>query len=141
PKPSPAGNSPAPPPPAPKPSPAGSSPAPAPKPSTSPNHPWGNGHDCGGKAINAPQYNMGQRFFPGPFNPQVCSDYALAQNKAQSGSTSSCRMFNAAYLHKDGVPYGTICSLYSSALDSNTWATYTGGQGYECKQSWTWNLI
>ncbi|KAI7093228.1 hypothetical protein KC352_g39657 [Hortaea werneckii] len=84
---------------------------------------------------------MGQRFFPGPFNPQVCSDYALAQNKAQSGSKSSCRMFNAAYLHKDGVPYGTICSLYSSALDSNTWATYTGGQGYECKQSWTWNLI
>ncbi|OTA34844.1 hypothetical protein BTJ68_05361 [Hortaea werneckii EXF-2000] len=123
------------------PPPPGNSPAPAPKPSTSPNHPWGNGHNCGGKAINAPQYNMGQRFFPGPFNPQVCSDYALAQNKAQSGSKSSCRMFNAAYLHKDGVPYGTICSLYSSALDSNTWATYTGGQGYECKQSWTWNLI
>ncbi|KAI6849032.1 hypothetical protein BTJ68_00414 [Hortaea werneckii EXF-2000] len=123
------------------PSPAGNSPAPAPKPATSPNHPWGNGNNCGGKAINAPQYNMGQRFFPGPFNPQVCSDYALAQNKAQSGSSSSCRMFNAAYLHKDGVPYGTMCSLYSSALDSNTWATYTGGQGYECKQSWTWNLI
>merc|ERR1711939_330042 len=115
----PPGKSPNSPPPAPKPSPPGKSPDPAPKPSASPNHPWGNGHNCGGKAINAPQYNMGQRFFPGPFNPQVCSDYALAQNKAQSGSKSSCRMFNAAYLHKDGVPYGTICSLYSSALDSN----------------------
>ncbi|GAB1735341.1 hypothetical protein NU219Hw_g2979t1 [Hortaea werneckii] len=80
--------------------------------------------------------------FTTPLASSSTGDYALlAQNKAQSGSTSYCRMFNPAYFDKDGVPYGTTGSLYRSALDSQTWATYTGGQGYEGKHSWIWNLI
>ncbi|KAF2723569.1 hypothetical protein K431DRAFT_219735 [Polychaeton citri CBS 116435] len=121
-------------------------------PAKPPTKPWGNGHNCGGKAINAGQYWMGSRYFPGPFNPQVCSDYALAQNAANanaaknqgSASYSKCKMFNAVYYHKNGVPHGTYCSLYSTQL-GDSWATYSGskssnGDKFDCKQSWTWTL-
>ncbi|KAH9815721.1 putative threonine-rich GPI-anchored glycoprotein [Teratosphaeria destructans] len=108
-------------------------------------HPWGNGHNCHGKAINASPYSMGSRFFPGGYNPQVCSDFALAQNaqNAASSASSKCEMFNAVYLHKNGKPWGTYCTLYSTSLD-DSYATYSGGKSgsdqYDCKQSWTWSL-
>lgn len=90
---------------------------------------------------------MGSKFFPGPFNPQVCSDYAFAQtalNKA-SGKKQACQMFNAVYLHKNSVPYGTYCNLYNQGMGTqyaNGPTSFFGGRDrYECKQSWTWSLI
>merc|ERR1712072_976770 len=38
--------------------------------------------DCGDKAIDAPEYWLGSKFFPGPFNPIVCSNYANKQSEA-----------------------------------------------------------
>ncbi|KAI7184508.1 hypothetical protein KC363_g7670 [Hortaea werneckii] len=111
-----------------------------------PGHPWSKPTNCNGKAINASKYFLGARFFPGPFNPQVCSDYALAQNALNKakGVTQQCQMFNAYYLNKNGVPYGTYCGLYNSRLDTS-FATYKGGKAgrdaYECRHSWTYSLL
>ncbi|EME78143.1 uncharacterized protein MYCFIDRAFT_79360 [Pseudocercospora fijiensis CIRAD86] len=92
-------------------------------PAKPPTWPWGKPKNCGGRAINAPRQHMGSRFIPGPFNPQVCSDYAILQNQAnQRAGKPQCKMFNAYYLHKNGVPYGTYCSIYSHSLES-AWAT------------------
>lgn len=113
---------------------------------------WGAPKNCSSKAINAGNYWMGSKFFPGPFNPQVCADYAIyqnAQNKqaaisAGKSSYTPCGMMNAYYLHKNGVPSGTYCALYDTQL-STSWATYSGGYSssgdhYECRQSWTYSL-
>lgn len=62
-----------------------------------PTYPWKQPQNCGGKGIYAPKYQMGGKFFPGPFNPQVCSNYALLQNQVNAAkrSKSQCNMFNA----------------------------------------------
>ncbi|KAM3413470.1 hypothetical protein BST61_g11592 [Cercospora zeina] len=108
-------------------------------------HCWNTPENCHSKGINAPKYHMGGKFFPGPFNPQVCSNYALLQNaiNAQAGK-SQCQMFNAQYLHKNGWPFGTYCSLFSTYLNGNKWGsigtTWSGKDQYECKQSWTYSF-
>ncbi|KAI7238009.1 hypothetical protein KC330_g2866 [Hortaea werneckii] len=118
----------------------------APTSTAKPGHPWSKPTNCNGKAINASKYWLGSRFFPGPFNPQVCGDYALAQNALNKakGVNQQCQMFNAYYLHKNGVPYGTYCGLYNSRLD-NSFATFKGGKSgrdsYDCKNSWTYSLL
>nr|POE48974.1 hypothetical protein CFP56_32126 [Quercus suber] len=111
-----------------------------------PIYPWSIPHNCNSKAISASAYWLGSRFFPGPFNPQVCSDYAISQNieNQSAGATQKCKMFNAYYLHKNDVPHGTYCSLYNSIL-GDSWATYSGGRAsngdkYTCAQSWTYSL-
>jgi hypothetical protein len=108
---------------------------------------WGGPKTCGGKAINAPNYWMGSKFFPGPFNPQVCGDYASYQhilNKqaaiaAGKSYFTPCNSFNAYYLHKNGVPHGTYCALYDASI-STSYATYPGGWSgsnkYDCRQSY-----
>ncbi|KAL1301851.1 hypothetical protein AAFC00_006036 [Neodothiora populina] len=112
---------------------------------------WSKGSSCGGKAINAPQYWMGSKFFPGPFNAQVCGDYAFKQNsinKAQAVSMgrnfyTPCNMVNAYYLHKNGKPHGTYCALYDTDV-ALSWATYNGGfsgsDRFDCKQSYKFTL-
>lgn len=113
-------------------------PAPQPNPPKPPKN-------CGGKGIDAPKYCMGNHFFPGPYNPHACYDYAISLNSAnkKAGLSQSCSYFNAYYLHKNGKPHGTYCNLYNSVLD-NSWATYSGGMSgsdkYECKQSWGFTL-
>lgn len=58
--------------------------------------PWKQPENCGGKGINSPKYQMGGKFFPGPYNPQVCSNYALLQNEINTKSgKKQCQMFNA----------------------------------------------
>jgi len=108
---------------------------------------WGSPKTCGGKAINAPNYWMGSKFFPGPFNPQVCADYASYQHVLNKKSAISagksyftpCNSFNAYYLHKNGIPHGTYCALYDASI-STSYATYTGGWSgsnkYDCRQSY-----
>ncbi|KEQ69011.1 hypothetical protein M436DRAFT_30245, partial [Aureobasidium namibiae CBS 147.97] len=108
---------------------------------------WGSPKGCGGKAINAPNYWMGSKFFPGPFNPQVCADYASYQHILNKQSAilagksyfTPCNSFNAYYLHKNGIPHGTYCALYDASI-SISYATYTGGWSgsnkYDCRQSY-----
>lgn len=108
---------------------------------------WTSPKTCGGKAINAPNYWMGSKFFPGPFNPQVCGDYASYQHVLNKKSAiaagksyfTPCNSFNAYYLHKNGVPHGTYCALYDASI-STSYATYSGGfsgnNKYDCRQSY-----
>ncbi|KAF2153066.1 hypothetical protein K461DRAFT_277851 [Myriangium duriaei CBS 260.36] len=112
---------------------------------------WSGGRNCGGKAPNAPSKCMGQKVIPGPYNPQLCADYAWAQNAANKAaavakgqhSFTPCSYFNAAYYHKDGIPYGTACSLYAEVVDSS-YETYSGGWSgkdyFSCEQSWSFSL-
>ncbi|KAG9959002.1 hypothetical protein KCU61_g7857, partial [Aureobasidium melanogenum] len=106
------------------------------------------GQNCGPKAISAPKYHMGSKFIPGPFNPQVCANYAIEQNtfnrnaaiKAGKHSFTPCKMFNSYFLHKDNKPFGTYCSLYGAALDHNKYATFGGSGSYQTHQSWTFEF-
>ncbi|THY24572.1 hypothetical protein D6D01_05396 [Aureobasidium pullulans] len=114
--------------------------------------PWSNGRNCGHKAINSPQNWMGSRFFLGPFNPQLCGNFAIAQNFQNKATAKSagknyyqpCNMFNAYYLHKNGLPWGTYCALYDIDLVVS-YATYAGatlvGDVFEVAQSFTWTLL
>merc|ERR1712050_277578 len=99
--------------------------------------------DCGDKAIDAPEYWLGSKFFPGPFNPIVCSNYANKQSEVNGASGQKVQMFNAYYLHKNGHPWGTQCALYNSKL-GNEWATYNGSNSgndrFDCKRSWSYHL-
>lgn len=113
---------------------------------------WSSPNNCHGKAINAPAYWISSHFFPGPYNPQVCGDYAIKQTAlnrqaaiaASKSSYSACNMFNAYYLHKNGHPHGTYCALYDSSVNETQYATYGGGYSgsdyYGCAQSWTFSL-
>jgi hypothetical protein len=137
-----------------------------------PSHPWTHPQNCLGKAVDAPQYHLSSYFFPGPYNPQVCADYALAQSSinlnvaaslgvnAQVGGllnlglgasasasvkVQTAKFFNAVYLHRNGEPWGTYCSLYNSLLDVSLVGTNTGivsadGVSLEVKQCFTWDL-
>jgi len=112
---------------------------------------WSSAHNCGAKAVNNGQQFMGGKYFPGPFNPQLCADLAWAQNAANKAaavlanlhSWTPCTYINAAYYHKDGVPHGTQCNMYNTPVDSS-YETYTGGvsggHSFSCGQSWTFQL-
>lgn len=112
---------------------------------------WNPATSCNGKAISAAQYWMGSKFFPGPYNPQLCGDYAIAQNFQNKNaavakglhSYTPCNMFNAYYLHKNNQPYGTYCALYDTDVSVSK-ATYTGGNSgsdnYSCRQSYKYTL-
>ncbi|KAK5147225.1 hypothetical protein LTR04_000882 [Oleoguttula sp. CCFEE 6159] len=104
---------------------------------------------CAG-AINAPSYNLGAKFFPGPYDPSVCAAYATAQtayNKAHKDSSSSsyvpCNMFNAYMVKKNSIAQGTYCTLYDTPLDSS-WGSYKGGWAgqdyFSIETSWTYSL-
>lgn len=112
---------------------------------------WGPAKSCGGKAIDAPKNWMGSKFFPGPFNAQICADYAWSQNEVNKAaavakglhSFTPCKSFNSYYLHKNSVPFGTYCNIYNDEIDISK-ATYSGGWSgadhYECAQSWSFTL-
>lgn len=90
---------------------------------------------------------MGAKFIPGPFNAQICANYAIEQNeynrayakKQGQRSFTPCKMFNSYFLHKNGKPYGTYCSLYGAALD-NSYATFSGSGAYKTHQSWSFEF-
>lgn len=129
--------------PAPSPTPS-PSPAPGPGPAPPSCHGYSAPKTCNGKAIMAPEYHLGSTFFPGPFNPIACGDFAQAQAQVnvQAGSSQSVAMFNAYYLHRNGKPLGTYCSLYDMVVDPAVRATYggetVGGDEFTCQQSWVY---
>jgi len=112
---------------------------------------WGSAHNCGSKGVNNGQHFMGGRYFPGPFNPQLCADLAWAQNAANKAAAvvagkknwTPCTYINAAYYHKDGVPHGTQCNMYDLRVDAS-FETYVGGfsagHNFGCAQSFTFEL-
>lgn len=69
---------------------------------------------------------MGTKFFPGPFDVNVCSAYAQGQNDynkkhgSYNSGNSKCKSFNAYMVKKDGVAQGTYCALYDEVYDSNS---------------------
>ncbi|RMZ69544.1 nad mitochondrial precursor [Pyrenophora seminiperda CCB06] len=108
---------------------------------------------CGHKLHNQQPYCMGQSTFPGPFDPSLCAAYAQKQNSVNRkggiiGSFLSmfgmnkggCVQFQAAYLEKDGVGFGTHCRLFTkkfAAAQANL-EINTGGWG--CQKSYTFDL-
>jgi hypothetical protein len=86
---------------------------------------------CGHKLINKQPYCMGQITIPGPFDPNLCAAYAQKQNEANRKSgviaqwmsmfgfnKGGCVQFQAAYLEKNGVGFGTHCRLYTKKFTS-----------------------
>lgn len=76
---------------------------------------WSQPSHCTSGAISSGgSYWMGSNFYPGPFDPSVCSIYAQAQTNenmrvAQQQGASSytpCNMFNVYMIKKNGVPQG-----------------------------------
>lgn len=91
--------------------------------------------NCDGAAISAGgSYAMGSKFFPGPFNPLLCSIYAKAQNDKNKASAQATgkksftpvNSFNAYMVLKNGFAQGTYCVLFDTKL-STEYAAYTGG--------------
>lgn len=119
--------------------------------STSTSSSWSSAVSCNKQAISASKYWVASKFFAGPYNPQICADFATSQNTINKAAAVSagvhsytpCNMFNAYYLHKNGAPYGTYCTLYDTDV-SVSHATYSGGVSgsdtYTCHQSYKFAL-
>lgn len=128
---------------------------------------WDNPQQCTGGAHDHPQTCIGQHFFPGPYNPALCADYAAAQNAENSEKSQGtiwsfswtswwwkrnfslsynplkCTFFNAYMIKKDGVGQGTYCSLFAEQYEASV-ATYNPGWiadvFWSIESSWTWCL-
>lgn len=109
---------------------------------------WTNPQKCQG-AHSQPTTCIGQKFFPGPFNPQICASYAQAQNikngavTGRGYSSNTCSFFNAYMLKKNKAPMGTFCSLYAQSYSSSL-ATYIpgwqSGSFWDIETSWSWSI-
>lgn len=87
---------------------------------------WKNPQNCSSVIHNHPSTCMGQVFFPGPFDINVCATYAASQNALNSKSLGlfswaswfgysplKCNFFNAFMIKENGVAKGTYCSLFT----------------------------
>ncbi|KUJ19494.1 uncharacterized protein LY89DRAFT_546028, partial [Mollisia scopiformis] len=128
---------------------------------TPPSQPgWQPPQQCGsdgGSVHNHPNNCMGTSFFPGPYNPAVCANYAQAQNSQNKQSpwwsqwvnawtgynSHQCDFFNSYMLKKNGHPLGTYCALFSQSYSGGE-AIYTPGwQGsdyWSIESSWGWEI-
>jgi hypothetical protein len=113
---------------------------------------WNPPSPCsGGNAISNPSCSLGGKFYPGPYDPNVCAAYATAQtaaNKAAaqaSGATSyiPVNFFNAYSVVKNSHALGTYCGLFSEVVDES-FATYGGswvGEDlWQVDSSWAYEL-
>lgn len=99
---------------------------------------WQASQQCGGdgsKGHDHPKTCIGTSFFPGPYNPALCTVYAEVQNAINqkppfwgkwiailTGTYNPLKFvfFNNYTLKKNGKPLGTYCGLYSQQ--------YSGGE-------------
>jgi hypothetical protein len=111
---------------------------------------------CGNKLHNQQPYCMGQKTFPGPFDPSLCAAYAIAQNTANRKygiissflsmfgmSTGGCVQFQAAYLEKEGHGFATHCRLFTkkfSPPQANLDISVGGTTKWGCQKSYTWDV-
>ena len=112
--------------------------------------------DCGNKIHDQPRYCMGQKTFPGPFDPSLCAAYAQKQNEVNRAqgilgaflsllgmNKAGCVQFQASYLEKAGKGFGTHCRLFNkkftpqqATLDISVGGTTQWG----CQKSYTWDV-
>lgn len=95
---------------------------------------------------------LGDKFFPGGFNPDFCRIFAKVQTakniaaaKAKgSKNYSPCNSFNAFEVYEDGEMVGTYCKLFTEKLPV-AWAEWKKeiifGKTWECKNSWFYDII
>jgi hypothetical protein len=111
---------------------------------------------CGIKLHNQQPYCMGQKTFPGPFDPSLCAAYATSQNQINRKygiissflsmfgmSKGGCVQFQAAYLEKDGKGFGTHCRLFTKAFtptQANLDISGGGSSKWGCQKSYTWDV-
>jgi hypothetical protein len=111
---------------------------------------------CGNKLHNQQPYCMGQKTFPGPFDPSLCAAYALAQNTANRKygiissflsmfgmSKGGCVQFQAAYLEKEGHGFATHCRLFTKQFtpaQANLDISVGGTSKWGCQKSYTWDV-
>lgn len=88
---------------------------------------WQPAQQCGSgtEAHQQAKTQMGQHFYPGPYNPEICAEFALEKN-AQNSDDTQVTFFNSYMLKKNGKPMGTYCSLFDRRHEA-TEATYTPG--------------
>ncbi|KAF9696586.1 hypothetical protein EKO04_005621 [Ascochyta lentis] len=112
--------------------------------------------NCGTKLHDQGRYCMGQKTFPGPFDPSVCAAYAQKQNEVNRKfgvigaflsmlgmNKGGCIQFQAAYLEKAGKGFGTHCRLFSKKFTPQqaTLDISVGGSSqWGCQKSYTWDV-
>lgn len=112
--------------------------------------------NCGHKLHDQPRYCMGQKTFPGPFDPSLCAAFAQKQNEVNRAkgiigaflsmlgmNKGGCVQFQAAYLEKAGKGFGTHCRLFTqkfqpaqATLDISVGGTSQWG----CQKSYTFDV-
>ncbi|KAF1836398.1 hypothetical protein BDW02DRAFT_242372 [Decorospora gaudefroyi] len=111
---------------------------------------------CNKKLHNQPSYCMGQKTFPGPYDPSLCAAYAQNQNEVNRKhgiiglilslfgmNKGACVQFQAAYLEKAGAGFGTHCRLFTkkfSPSDANLDVSLGGKSKWGCQKSYTWSV-
>ncbi|EOA84654.1 uncharacterized protein SETTUDRAFT_136615 [Exserohilum turcica Et28A] len=111
---------------------------------------------CGTGLINQQPYCMGQTTIPGPFNPSLCAAYAQKQNQVnrQTGlmgtflsmfgmNKGGCVQFQAAYLEKGGVGFGTHCRLFTKKFapsNVNLDIKVSTNSQWGCQKSYLWDV-
>ncbi|TDZ35751.1 hypothetical protein C8035_v007157 [Colletotrichum spinosum] len=117
---------------------------------------WNNPQNCNRGVHNHPSTCMGQQFFPGPFDVNVCATYAAAQNARNSRSSGiwsfaswfgysplKCNFFNAFMIKQNGVAKGTYCSLFTQQypatgpLGANYHPGNAEGSSWGIESSWS----
>ncbi|KAL5115322.1 hypothetical protein ACEQ8H_006767 [Pleosporales sp. CAS-2024a] len=112
--------------------------------------------DCGGLIHNHGPYCIGQKTFPGPWDPALCAAYATSQNQQNKKAgffnswwslfgfnTGACVSIQAAYLTKDGTGFGTHCRLFTKsfpAWQADLDVGAVAGSSWGCSSSWTWDF-
>ncbi|KAK1573194.1 uncharacterized protein LY79DRAFT_526277 [Colletotrichum navitas] len=114
---------------------------------------WTKPQNCGGNIHSHPSTCLGQKFFPGPYDVNVCAAYAAAQNAKNSKSLGlasfaswfgysplKCNFFNAFMVKENGIPQGTYCNLFTQQY-APSGATYqpgnSGGINWGVESSWS----
>ena len=99
---------------------------------------------------------MGQKTFPGPFNPFLCAAFAQKQNEVNKKlglietllsmfgmNKGGCVQFQAAYLEKAGKGFGTPCHLFTKKFtpaQANLDISVGGSSQWGCQKSYTWDV-
>ncbi|KAI5359075.1 hypothetical protein Slin15195_G067060 [Septoria linicola] len=106
----------------------------------------------GGVGDKGKDWWIGDKFFPGAFNPDFCRIFAkvqtiknIADAKAKGKKNySPCNSFNAFEVFDSGKMVGTYCKLFTETLPI-AWADHKSenklGKLWELKNSWFYSIV